>query len=158
MYPKGALRLFQHEGKGWSVSNAWFYLDFLYVNHKKKCSLREYSYYTSRQVTTKIFIDSYDKSRKWGNVGFSKWGIWVLRNDEWSICCKYAKQSLFQVQNICDGLPYQVEVRNITQRITCLGEKLDAASSLSEPRENSFLTCDFTHNDALMNLAENLKM
>ncbi|EEB19175.1 RING finger-containing protein, putative [Pediculus humanus corporis] len=62
-----------------------------------------------------------------------------------------------KVENECDGLQYQVEVRNITQKISSLGEKLDAASSLSEPRENSFLTCDFTHNDSLLKLAENLK-
>lgn len=39
----------------------------------------------------------------------------------------------------CQGLQYQVEVRNITQRISSLGEKLDAAVTLSEPRENAFL-------------------
>ncbi|KAK6618438.1 hypothetical protein RUM43_013631 [Polyplax serrata] len=62
-----------------------------------------------------------------------------------------------KVEQECEGLQYQVEVRNITQRISCLGEKLDAALSLNEPRENSFLTCDFSHNDALLKLAENLK-
>lgn len=56
----------------------------------------------------------------------------------------------------CEGLQYQVEVRNITQRISCLGEKLDAVSNLSEPRENSFLTCDFTHNDAMEKISEDL--
>lgn len=54
-----------------------------------------------------------------------------------------------KVQQECQGLQYQVEVRNITQRIQCLSEKLDAASSLGEPRENSFLACDFAHNDSL---------
>lgn len=43
----------------------------------------------------------------------------------------------------CDGLQYQVEVRNITQKISSLTEKLDSVAMLSEPRENSFLTCDF---------------
>ncbi|KAL0267807.1 UNVERIFIED_CONTAM: hypothetical protein PYX00_009961 [Menopon gallinae] len=62
-----------------------------------------------------------------------------------------------KVERECEGLQYQVEVRNITQRISCLGEKLDAASSLSEPRENSFLTCDFSNSDALSKLAESLK-
>lgn len=62
-----------------------------------------------------------------------------------------------KVEKECEGLQYQVEVRNITQRISCLGEKLDAASSLSEPRENSFLTCDFAHNDAMAKIKDDLK-
>jgi tripartite motif-containing protein 2/3 len=52
------------------------------------------------------------------------------------------------VERECEGLQYQVEVRNITQRIGSLSEKLDAAGTLGEPRENAFLTCDFTHNDS----------
>lgn len=56
----------------------------------------------------------------------------------------------------CQGLQYQVEVRNITSRIESLSEKLDAASTLSEPRENAFLTCDFRHNDSLANLEHHL--
>ena len=52
----------------------------------------------------------------------------------------------------CEGLQYQVEVRNITQRIGSLSEKLDAAGTLGEPRENAFLTCDFTHNDSFATL------
>lgn len=55
----------------------------------------------------------------------------------------------FQVEQECQGLQYQVEVRNITQRIQSLSEKLDAASTLGEPRENAFLTCDFSHNDSM---------
>lgn len=62
-----------------------------------------------------------------------------------------------KVERECEGLQYQVEVRNITQRISCLGEKLDAVSSLSEPRENSFLTCDFSHNDAMAKVKDDLK-
>lgn len=46
-------------------------------------------------------------------------------------------------------MQYQVEVRNITQRIGSLTEKLDAAGPLGEPRENAFLACDFSHNDSL---------
>lgn len=49
----------------------------------------------------------------------------------------------------CDGLQYQVEVRSISQRIASLGVKLEAASTLHEPRENSFITCEFKHNDSL---------
>lgn len=56
----------------------------------------------------------------------------------------------------CQGLQYQVEVRNITQRIESLTEKLDAASSLGEPRENAFLTCDFKQNNSLQIIQEQL--
>nr|CAD7424990.1 unnamed protein product [Timema monikensis] len=61
-----------------------------------------------------------------------------------------------KVERECEGLQYQVEVRNITQRIACLGEKLDAASTLGEPRENAFLTCDFTNNESQSELEESL--
>nr|CAD7568850.1 unnamed protein product [Timema californicum] len=61
-----------------------------------------------------------------------------------------------KVERECEGLQYQVEVRNITQRIACLGEKLDAASTLGEPRENAFLTCDFTHNESQSELEASL--
>ncbi|XP_066995573.2 tripartite motif-containing protein 3 isoform X2 [Anabrus simplex] len=57
-----------------------------------------------------------------------------------------------KVERECEGLQYQVEVRNITQRIGSLSEKLDAAGMLGEPRENAFLTCDFSHNDSLATL------
>ena len=58
---------------------------------------------------------------------------------------------LLQVTEECDGLQHQVEVRYITQRISSLGEKLDSASALGEPRENAFLTCDLAA-DALTRL------
>lgn len=56
----------------------------------------------------------------------------------------------------CQGLQYQVEVRNITQRIEILSEKLDATTTLGEPRENSFLTCDFQLNDSLDQIQQHL--
>ena len=59
---------------------------------------------------------------------------------------------IYQVERECEGLQYQVEVRNITQRIGSLSEKLDAAGPLGEPRENAFLTCDFSHNDSFVTL------
>ncbi|XP_044731822.1 tripartite motif-containing protein 2-like isoform X2 [Chrysoperla carnea] len=62
-----------------------------------------------------------------------------------------------KVEQECEGLQYQVEVRNITQRISSLSEKLDAASTLGEPRENAFLTCDFTHNECLNTINTALK-
>lgn len=50
-----------------------------------------------------------------------------------------------------------MEVRNITQRIGSLSEKLDSASMLGEPRENAFLTCSFSHNDSVNAIEKALK-
>ncbi|XP_008198605.2 tripartite motif-containing protein 2 isoform X3 [Tribolium castaneum] len=63
-----------------------------------------------------------------------------------------------KVEQECQGLQYQVEVRNITQRIESLTEKLDAASNLGEPRENAFLSCDFTQNNSLEIIQEQLNI
>ncbi|XP_043282889.1 tripartite motif-containing protein 2-like isoform X3 [Venturia canescens] len=57
-----------------------------------------------------------------------------------------------KVQRECEGLQYQVEVRNITQRIGSLTDQLDAAVALSEPRENAFITAEFGHNDSMTEL------
>ena len=46
---------------------------------------------------------------------------------------------LLQVQSDCDGLQHQIEVRNITKKISDLNEKLDVSTTLSEPRENAFM-------------------
>ena len=46
------------------------------------------------------------------------------------------------------------QVRNITKKISDLNEKLDTTSTLSEPRENSFLRYDYKHNDALREIAK----
>ncbi|XP_063236563.1 tripartite motif-containing protein 3-like [Bacillus rossius redtenbacheri] len=61
-----------------------------------------------------------------------------------------------KVEQECEGLQYQVEVRNITQRIASLGEKLDAAGTLGEPRENAFLTCDLARDDSRAQLEQAL--
>ncbi|KAK9718052.1 NHL repeat [Popillia japonica] len=61
-----------------------------------------------------------------------------------------------KVEQECQGLQYQVEVRNITQRIESLSEKLDTASTLGEPRENAFLTCDFSHNDSVQGIEKHM--
>lgn len=61
-----------------------------------------------------------------------------------------------KVQNECDGLQYQVEVRNITKKISDLNEKLDTTSTLSEPRENSFLKYEFKHNSSLKDISKGL--
>ncbi|XP_014210939.1 tripartite motif-containing protein 2-like isoform X2 [Copidosoma floridanum] len=63
-----------------------------------------------------------------------------------------------KVERECEGLQYQVEVRNITQRIGSLSDQLDAAVALSEPRENAFITAEFNYNDALFNLEQALKV
>ncbi|BET03393.1 IG_FLMN [Nesidiocoris tenuis] len=47
-----------------------------------------------------------------------------------------------KVTSDCDGLQYQVEVRNITQRIQALSNKLESVTGLSEPRENCFIACE----------------
>ncbi|KAF2354827.1 Zinc finger RING-type [Trinorchestia longiramus] len=44
-----------------------------------------------------------------------------------------------RVRSECEGLQYQVEVRNITKRIAHLNTKIDTLSGLAEPRENAFL-------------------
>lgn len=61
-----------------------------------------------------------------------------------------------KVQGDCDGLQYQVEVRNITKKISDLNEKLDATSTLSEPRENSFLKYEYKHNNSMKDIANAL--
>ncbi|KAL4221155.1 hypothetical protein ACF0H5_019414 [Mactra antiquata] len=61
-----------------------------------------------------------------------------------------------KVQGDCDGLQYQVEVRNITKKISDLNEKLDSTSTLSEPRENSFLRYEYKHNSAMKDISNAL--
>ncbi|XP_066904129.1 E3 ubiquitin-protein ligase TRIM71-like, partial [Halyomorpha halys] len=60
------------------------------------------------------------------------------------------------VTSECDGLQYQVEVRNISQRICSLSQKLESVSVLSEPRENSFIECNLVQG-CLTNLEQGLK-
>ena len=45
-------------------------------------------------------------------------------------------------------------MRNITKKISDLNDKLDTTSTLSEPRENSFLRYEYKHNDALREIAK----
>lgn len=61
-----------------------------------------------------------------------------------------------KVERECEGLQYQVEVRNITQRIGSLSDQLDAAVALSEPRENAFITTEFNHNTAIKDFEKSL--
>lgn len=57
-----------------------------------------------------------------------------------------------KVQGDCQGLQHQIEVRNITKKISDLNEKLDVSTTLLEPRENSFMKFEFKHNSALCDL------
>ncbi|XP_039296682.1 tripartite motif-containing protein 3 [Nilaparvata lugens] len=47
-----------------------------------------------------------------------------------------------RVTSECNDVQYLVEVRNITQRIGALGDQLESASQLAEPRENAFVACE----------------
>ncbi|KAF0286965.1 Tripartite motif-containing protein 2 [Amphibalanus amphitrite] len=58
-----------------------------------------------------------------------------------------------QAQSQCDGLQYQVQVRNITRQISELNQKLDSVSRLSEPRENGFVRYEYQHNSSPGDLA-----
>ena len=42
----------------------------------------------------------------------------------------------------------QVDVRNITSKISDLNEKLDMSATLVEPRENAFMAFEWRHNAA----------
>ena len=54
-----------------------------------------------------------------------------------------------RVEQDCQGLQQQVEVRSITKRISDLNEKLDMSSTLLEPRENAFMQFEYQHNNAI---------
>ncbi|ELU12631.1 hypothetical protein CAPTEDRAFT_185576 [Capitella teleta] len=56
------------------------------------------------------------------------------------------------VNTDCQGLQQQVEVRNITKKISDLNEKLDVSTTLAEPRENAFMHFEFEHNRAMDDL------
>ncbi|XP_014681737.1 PREDICTED: tripartite motif-containing protein 2-like isoform X3 [Priapulus caudatus] len=62
-----------------------------------------------------------------------------------------------QVERDCGGLHYQVEVRNITKKISDLNEKLDATTTLIEPRENAFVRYEHKHNAAIANVEHALR-
>jgi len=54
-----------------------------------------------------------------------------------------------KVEDECNGLQYQLEVNNITKKISDLSEKIDSVSSLLEPRENCFIRYEHLHNTAV---------
>ena len=61
-----------------------------------------------------------------------------------------------KVQSDCEGLQQQIEVRNITKKISDLNEKLDVSTTLSEPRENAFMCFEYQHNTAMVELLNTL--
>lgn len=58
-----------------------------------------------------------------------------------------------KLRNDCQGLQHQLEVRNITTKISRLNEKLDVSTTLLEPRENAFMLFDHQHNSSLAAMA-----
>lgn len=63
-----------------------------------------------------------------------------------------------RVQNECQGLQQQIEVRNITKKIGDLNEKLDMSSTLLEPRENAFMKFEYQHNAAMLDLKQSMEV
>lgn len=61
-----------------------------------------------------------------------------------------------KVQDECEGLEYQVEVRSITKKISDLNAKLDQVSTLMEPRENCFIRYTYEHNDVIASVESSL--
>jgi len=49
---------------------------------------------------------------------------------------------------VCLNVQSQVDVRNITSKISDLNEKLDMSATLVEPRENAFMAFEWRHNAA----------
>ncbi|KAG8200719.1 hypothetical protein JTE90_022329 [Oedothorax gibbosus] len=66
-----------------------------------------------------------------------------------------AEKEKVQVQ--CNGLQYQVEVRNITNRISDLNKKLDSLNAVMEPRENAFLKYEHEHNSASSDIEKSIR-
>ncbi|GFR14409.1 tripartite motif-containing protein 2 [Trichonephila clavata] len=62
-----------------------------------------------------------------------------------------------KVQLQCNGLQYQVEVRNITNRISDLNKKLDSLNAVMEPRENAFLKYEHEHNSASSDIEKSIR-
>ena len=62
-----------------------------------------------------------------------------------------------KVKDECEGLQYQVEVRNITKKIAHLNTKIDSLVGLSEPRENAFLRFEPSPQSTYNNLCGALK-
>lgn len=54
-----------------------------------------------------------------------------------------------KVQEECEGLQYQVEVRSITKKISDLNVKLEQVATLLEPRENCFMKYDYKQNSVM---------
>lgn len=59
-----------------------------------------------------------------------------------------------KIETECCGLQYQVEVRNISKKISDLNQKLDSVNTLLEPRENCFIRYEHLHNTAVDDIQE----
>lgn len=59
-----------------------------------------------------------------------------------------------KVETECCGLQYQVEVRNISKKISDLNQKMDEVTGLLEPRENCFMRYEHLHNTAVDDITE----
>ncbi|XP_054165251.1 tripartite motif-containing protein 2-like isoform X2 [Oppia nitens] len=59
-----------------------------------------------------------------------------------------------KVETECCGLEYQVEVRNISKKISDLNQKLDSVNTLFDPRENCFIRYEHLHNSAVQDIQE----
>ena len=57
-----------------------------------------------------------------------------------------------KVETDCNGLQYQIDVRNITTKINDLNEKIDSIATLQDPRENCFIRYEHLHNSAVNNI------
>ncbi|XP_013786616.2 tripartite motif-containing protein 2-like [Limulus polyphemus] len=53
-----------------------------------------------------------------------------------------------KVEQECHGLQHQVEVRDITKKISELNEKIDSVKNFMDPRENAFIKYEHLHNSA----------
>lgn len=61
--------------------------------------------------------------------------------------------SVLNGKSLCVHPQAQVDVRNITSKISDLNEKLDVSATLVEPRENAFMAFEHRHNTAANDFA-----
>lgn len=63
-----------------------------------------------------------------------------------------------QLEQECYATDSQLEVRNLTKRISDLDSKMGSLGLLAEPRENCYLRYDYGHNSALEDVTQALKV
>ncbi|XP_076315884.1 E3 ubiquitin-protein ligase TRIM71-like [Tachypleus tridentatus] len=62
------------------------------------------------------------------------------------------KREKLAVDQLCQGLDNEVEVRNIFKKICLINEKMNNMPVFGEPRENGFITYEYEHNRAFDDL------